>query len=98
MSNKAKEVFEYAKRQRKIIDVESWKSLKERAIEATTDMMKAGEYVTEIDLTDNDIYVLEELTTEIHRLGYKYCLIEVQDEDGDITEFRFRISVSHLDN
>lgn len=98
MPRKASEIFEYAKRKRVSVDGESLKSLKEKAIEAVTEMMKEGDFSTEIDLTDSDMAVIQELTQELRELGYYYCLIEVQDEEGDIIDFRLRISVAHLDN
>jgi len=97
MTRKASEIFEYAKRKRLSVDEQSFKTLREKSIIAVTEMMKEGGFTTEIDLTDNDMFVIQELTEELRGLGYYYCLIEVQSEEGNIVDHRLRISVAHLD-
>lgn len=98
MARKAEDIYKIAKQNQKKLSESSYASLKEKAVQAVTEMMKSGQLVTEIDLVDSDMSGLIEFTQEIRSLNYYYCLIETQNEAGDILGHRLRISLKHLEN
>ena len=98
MSKTALEVFNHSNKKKLSLNKQQIISLRARAIEAVTEMMRAGEQVVELPLEANDLHVLSEFGQELHDLSYKYCLIERVNDSGEILDHRLRISVTHLGN
>lgn len=96
MPRNAEEIFKNATNNLQKRRSESAEHLKSKCVEAVTEMMRYGHLVTEIDLTDEDRVGLTKVTQEMRDLGYYYCLIETENESGDILGHRLRISIEHL--
>lgn len=97
MPRKAQDLYGLILRNKQKIADQSYESLREKAVQAVTEMMQYGEFVTELDLEDDDMPGLQKFTAEVRELGYYYCLIEVQNLEGKVLSYRLRISLAHLE-
>jgi len=96
MARTAKEIYKVAKKNQILKKKNDYTSLSDKATLAVTEMMKAGDLITEIDLDDNELDDIVEFTLQLKELGYRHCLIEEQ-ENGNVLGFRLRISIAHLE-
>jgi hypothetical protein len=74
----------------------AYDNLKSKVLDSTTRMTADLEAETEIELTDDDMLGLSDVTSGLRELGYKYSLIEVQDNSGNILKHKLRVSIAHL--
>jgi hypothetical protein len=74
----------------------AYEGLKTKVLNSTTRMTADLESSTELDLSDDDMLALAQVTDGLRELGYKYSLIEVQDSSGNILKHKLRISIAHL--
>ena len=95
MLKSATEIFKQVKRNRKDLAKKAAEDYEKKCAEAIEEKIEDGEVDTEIDLTDDDFYAIDDVTAKLSSLGVKYCLIERCEED-DIT-YHFRLSVAYLD-
>jgi hypothetical protein len=103
MSTKAKDLIKRIKEnQKKAIEAEieytsvALAGLKKRAATAVKTMVQEGEFSTEVEVKEDETSAIEPLTNELRELGYKFCLIESQNEKKEVVQTRLRISVAHL--
>lgn len=97
MARNAEEIYKLVKTNKLKNSELSFRLLKEKAMAAVTDMIRKGDLVAEIYLTDQDMLSIVPITKELRSLNYYYCLIEVQSEAGDVIEYKLRISIEHLE-
>ena len=62
----------------------------------TVDGLEDDNTITVEELEEDELPVLATLTDELRTDGFKYCLIETQNEEEEILSHRLRISVKHL--
>ena len=97
MSRPAQDIVKVIKRKKDELEKTAFNSLRDKAVELVNGMIKNGSLSDEVNLTESDLDVLDKLVNELKELDYRYCLIEEQNEEGDVLGYRLRISVSHLD-
>ena len=90
----AKDLIKTVKKVRLKQDQDLYTSLRETCSKAVSDMVRDGNLQTEVEL--DDLTGLTKVVDELVGLGYRYCLIETENEKGDILNHRLRISLSHL--
>lgn len=95
MLKSATEIFKKVKKQRKELVKKSTEEFEKKCSEAIDEMIEMGDIDTEIEMSDDDFWALDEVTSKLSSLGIKYCLIE-RVEDDEIT-YRFRLSVAYLE-
>lgn len=88
----AKEILE----KKKEINKKRYIQLKRKAISELNLEKQKGNLVFEIELSEEDLHVLETFAEELRRKDYKYALIEKEDAGGNILGHRLRISLKHL--
>lgn len=73
------------------------KDLRIRCKNSMLSMVDRGEYSTEVGIfsIDEQLYI-PELTEKLRENGYKFCLIEIQNENEEVIRTKLRISVEHL--
>lgn len=95
MAKSAVEIIESIKNKQKLQVEAETEKLREVCIKAVSEMISDGEFQTEVDVSELGLGI-PAVTEEMRELGYKFCLIERQDKDGNYQETALRISVSHL--
>jgi len=93
MSRNASDIYKVIKLNREKHTVKSVQAFKEKCTSALTDMMKDGEFFIEVEIEESDVLGFDSVLFELRGLGYKYCLIEVQNEKEEVISSRLRISV-----
>ena len=97
----AAELFKSAQKNKKQILKKRAEVLENKFSMEITDMMRSGEYHTEIHLTNSDMTVLDRVTEKLRELGYKFCLHQhtLVDKNNERTEnFYMRVSIAHIAN
>lgn len=74
----------------------AYDSLKEKVLSSTSRMIADLDSTTELDLSDDDILALVDVTERLRELGYKFRFIEVQDPSGNVLKQKLHISIAHL--
>lgn len=97
MPRTAEDIYKVAALKKAQKEYNAYIGLKEKSIKSVTEMMRDGKLVTELDLTSEDMLGLLQVTREMRELNYYYCLIEEQNEEGEILGHRLRISIAHLE-
>ena len=92
----AKDIYEVAKRIQNRNTQRSTEVLKNKCTEAVTAALKEGYLDVLVEMSDEDRTGMENVVEEMRRLGYRHCLIETQDEEGDVLGHDLRISWAHL--
>ena len=96
MSMKAADLADLIVEKKARAQQRAYESLKAKVLSATTKMSADLEFTTEVDLTDEDMLALTQVTEGLRDLGYKFRFIEVQDSSGDVKKHKLHISIQHL--
>ena len=76
----------------------AYEGLKQKVLDSTIKMSADLESSTEVEVSDEDLLALSDVTEGLRNLGYKFSFIEVQDSSGNILKHKLRISIAHLMN
>ena len=97
MGRSASDIYEVIKKVRQRNAKRSAELLKEKCVLAVTEMLKSGDLSTEVDIEDEDRDGIDLVVEEMRALGYRHCLIEIQNEEGDLIGLSLRVSLAHLE-
>lgn len=73
----------------------AYKSLRNKCKQAISTMIRLCQYEMRIDVDQQELVGLTEVTEELRELGYRFRFIEVQNENGDLVKMQLLISVEH---
>lgn len=93
----AKELYNSLKKRRDRKKQDAYLTLKDICKKAITEMVKDLNMVTEVSLDTNMKQAIIDVVEDLRDLGYKTCLVERQDLEGNIKDVRLRISIAYLD-
>ena len=96
MRRSAEEIYEVVKKMRIRNERRAAELLKDLCVSAVTDMLKKGELVATVEIEDDHFEGISSVVEQLRELGYRHCLIETQDEEGEILGHSLRISLEHL--
>lgn len=96
MSMRAEELADLIVEKKLRAEQRAYESLKQKVLDSTSRMIADLAMSSEVDLTDDDLLAISEVTEKLRDLGYKFAFIEVQDSSGDIIKHKLRVSIAHL--
>lgn len=93
---KAREIVKEAKQNNQERIQEAANHLKTKATQHINDMVRRGEFVSEMMLEERLLPAVTSVVQDLRDLGYYSCLVEVESEKGDTLFHRLRLSFEHL--
>lgn len=96
MKQSAADVYKSVQKARVQRVKESALAFDEKCWEAIEEMAVNGEVYTEIPMEEEDFFGLDAVLRDLRKYNFKHCLIETENEEGEILSHRLRISVECL--